>query len=96
MLLNTGSRVANTEQKWNDAHSGLGRGGQGHSPTLIEPVTGTVTLRAIEGAKSVSAAALDGSGKPIGDPIQAKKTAGGWELPIGNPVTTWYVLSVSR
>jgi hypothetical protein len=96
MLLNTGSRVANTDQKWNDAHSGLGRGGQGHSPTLIEPVTGTVTLRAIEGAKSVSAAALDGSGKPIGDSIQAKKTADGWALPIGNPVTTWYVLSVSR
>ena len=50
MLLNTCSRVANTDQKWNDAHSGLGRGGQGHSPTLIEPVTGTVTLRGIEGA----------------------------------------------
>ncbi len=96
MLLTACSRVANTDQKWNDAHSGLGRGGQGHSPTLIEPVTGTVTLRNIEGARSVSAAALDGSGKPIGSPISAKKTADGWEIPIGNPVTTWYVLSVSR
>ena len=78
------------------AHTGLGRGGQGHSPTLIEPVTGTVTLRNIEGAKSVSAVALDGSGKPIGDAIAAKKTAGGWEVPIGNPPTTWYVVSVRR
>jgi hypothetical protein len=59
-------------------------------------VTGTVTLRSIEGARSVTAAALDGSGKPIGDPIAAKKTAGGWEIPVGNPVTTWYVLSVKR
>ena len=49
MLLNACSRVANTEEKWNDAHTGLGRGGQGHSPTLIEPVTGTVTLRNIRG-----------------------------------------------
>jgi len=54
-------------------------------PTSIEPVTVTVKLRSIEGARSVSAAALDGSGKPIGDPIVAKKTAAGWrsqwELP---------------
>jgi hypothetical protein len=96
MLLNAGSRVANTDQKWNDARTGLGRGGQGQSPTLIEPVTGTVTLRNIEGAAGVSAAALDGAGKPIGAPIEAKKTAGGWDLPIGNPVTTWYVVSVRR
>ena len=96
MLLNACSRVSNTDQKWNDAHTGLGRGGQGHSPTLIEPVTGTVTLRAIEGAKSVSVAALDGSGKPIGDPIAGKKTAAGWEIPVGAPVTTWYVVTVNR
>jgi hypothetical protein len=96
MLLTTGSRVANTDQKWNDAHSGLGRGGQGHSPTLIEPVTGTVTLRNIAAATAVSAAALDGSGKPIGGEIQAKKTSDGWPLAIGDPVTTWYVVSVRR
>jgi hypothetical protein len=96
MLLTAGSRVANTDQKWNDAHSGLGRGGQGHSPTLIEPVAGTVTLKGIAGANAVSAAALDGSGKPIGNEIQAKKTADGWVLPIGDPVTTWYVVSVRR
>ena len=96
MLLNTTSRVTNTDQKWNDAHTALARGGQGHSPTLIEPVTGTLTLRGIEGAKSVSAVALDGSGKPISDPIAAKKTANGWEIPIGDPVTTWYAVTVSR
>jgi hypothetical protein len=96
MLLTTGSRVANTDQKWNDAHSGLGRGGQGHSPTLIEPVTGTVTLRNLATATAVSAAALDGSGKPIGGEIQAKKTSDGWSLAIGDPVTTWYVVSVRR
>jgi hypothetical protein len=96
MLLNTCSRVENTDEKWNDAHTSLGRGGQGHSPTLIEPVAGTVTLRAIEGAKSVSAAAIDGSGKPIGAPIAGKKTADGWEIAIGDPVTTWYVVTVSR
>ena len=44
----------------------------------------------------MSAVALDGSGKPIGDAIAAKKAAEGWEIPIGNPVTTWYVVSVRR
>jgi hypothetical protein len=62
----------------------------------MEPVSGAVTLRNIEAAKTVSAVALDGSGKPIGDPLQARKTAAGWELPIGKPVTPWYVISVSR
>ena len=95
-LLSTGSRVANTGEKWNEAHSGLVRGGQGHSPTLIEPVTGTVTLRGLEGAESVCAAALDGAGKPIGSPISGRKTAAGWEIAIGNPVTPWYVVTVTR
>ena len=28
--------------------------------------------------------------------LKAKKTAAGWELPIGTPVTPWYVIAVSR
>jgi hypothetical protein len=31
-----------------------------------------------------------------GAEIQAKKTEDGWTLPIGEPVTTWYVISVRR
>jgi hypothetical protein len=94
MLLTTGSRVANTGMKWNDTRTRVLN--QGGSPSLIEPVTGTVTLRNLAGAKAVTAAALDGAGKPIGGPIQAKKTAAGWEIPVGDPVTTWYVISVRR
>jgi hypothetical protein len=94
MLLTAGSRVANTDEKWNDAHTRLTN--QGASPSLIEPVSGTIILRGIVGGRGVSAAALDGSGKPLGAEIQAKKTAEGWSLPIGNPVTTWYVITVRR
>jgi hypothetical protein len=112
MFLNTGSRSQNTDEKWNEAHTALaggrrgGAGGaagappvanaNGHAPTLIEPVAGTVTLRNLQGAKAVSAVALDGSGAPIGEPLQAKKTADGWDISIGTPVTPWYVVSVSR
>jgi hypothetical protein len=94
MLLTTGSRVANTGQKWNDTRTRLTN--QGGSPSLIEPVTGAVTLRSIEGATKVTAAALDGAGNAMGDEIQAVKTADGWKLPIGDPVTTWYVITVRR
>jgi hypothetical protein len=94
MLLTTGSRVTNTGMKWNDARTRLVN--YGGSPTLIEPVTGTVTLRNIDKARGVSVAALDGAGKPLSEPIQAKKTAEGWAFPIGAPVTTWHVVSVRR
>jgi hypothetical protein len=94
MLLTTGSRVANTGQKWNAARTNLTN--QGGSPTLIEPVTGVVVLRNLTGAKTVRVVALDGSGKPIGDPISGKKTAAGWEISVGEPVTTWYVVTVTR
>ena len=85
MLLTTGSRVSNTALK-----SG------GPSPSLIEPVVGNVLLRGLAAAKTVSATALDGSGHALGEPIPAKKTATGWTLPVGTPVTTWYLISVKR
>jgi hypothetical protein len=94
MLLSAGSRVSNTGLKWNPERTRTVD--QGGSPSLIEPVTGWVVLRDLSGATAVSAVALDGAGKPIGEPISATKVAAGWKLPIGSPVTTWYVVSVQR
>jgi len=94
MLLTAGSRVANTGMEWNREHTKLQN--QGGSPSLIEPITGTLTLRHIEPANTVSIAALDGSGKPQGVTIQARKTADGWAFPIGDPPTTWYLVSIRR
>jgi hypothetical protein len=94
MLLTAGSRVSNTNLKWNDARTRTAS--QGESPSLIEPVAGTVTLRNLAGATGVTAAALDGSGRPTGDPIAARKTADGWTLALGTPVTTWYAITVKR
>jgi hypothetical protein len=94
LLLSAGSRVSNTGLKWNPERTRtLDQGGP---PTLVEPVTGTIVLRNLDGAVAVSAVALDGAGKAIGAPIVAVKSAAGWRLPVGNPVTTWYVVSVRR
>jgi hypothetical protein len=94
MLLTAASRVTNTGIKWNDTHTRVV--GQGESPTLIEPVTGTLRLSGIEKAAAVTAAALDGSGHAIGEPIRARHDGADWVLPIGSPVTTWYAISVER
>ncbi len=93
MLLTAASRVTNTGLTKNDA----GRvTNQGASPTLIEPVTGEVTLHDIQDCQGISVVALDGSGRPTGGAILGRKTARGWSFPIGTPVTTWYVISVDR
>lgn len=94
MLLATGARVANTGAEWNATRTALTN--WGGPPSLIEPVAGKVVLRNLAGATAVSAAALDGAGRPLGYPILAKRTPEGFELAIGDPATTWYVITVKR
>jgi len=94
MLLCANSRVANSGMSWNESRTRLIN--QGGSPTLIEPVTGTIRLRNLQGATAVTASALNGAGCVSGSAIRAKRSAGEWVLPIGDPVTTWYVISVER
>lgn len=95
LLLTAGSRVSNTGLQWNADRTRTTQ--QGGTPSLIEPVTGTVTLRRLSGrVRGVSAVALDGAGKATGTPISARRTASGWVLPLGTPVTTWYLVRVDR
>ena len=95
LLLTAGSRVTNTGLQWNADRTRTTQ--QGGAPSLIEPVTGTVTLRGLAGGvRAVSIVALDGAGKAIGAPIAARRTAAGWALPLGVPVTTWYLVRVDR
>ncbi|HEX4006802.1 MAG TPA: hypothetical protein VHX60_11545 [Acidobacteriaceae bacterium] len=94
MLLVAGARVVNTGMQWNAGHTGLAA--WGGSPTLIEPVTGHITLHGLAGATGVAAQPLDGSGQPLGPPIQAVPDGDGWVIPVGTPATTWYAVSVQR
>jgi len=94
MLLTAGSRVTNTNLKWNEARTRTSN--QGEYPSLIEPVSGTVVLRNLQGAKGVTAVALDGAGRPMGEASAGRRTAAGFVLTLGEPVTTWYVIRVQR
>lgn len=93
LLLAAAVRTENSGMQW-DARRVGARGGQ--SPTLIEPVTGTITLKDLAGATKVTAKPLDGAGRLIGQPIIATKAGAGWQIPVGEPATTWYEITVDR
>lgn len=94
MLLSAGSRVTNTGTKWNSAGTAVEE--WGGPPTLVEPVTGKVIIRNLEKAAGLQVSPLDGAGRRMAQRIPARKTAGGWEFAIGDPVTTWYEIKVDR
>jgi hypothetical protein len=94
LLLTATARVSNSGMQWNSARTTLERWGA--PPPLIEPVVGKVVLRNLADAAAASAQPLDGVGQPLGAVLQATKTDQGWELGIGKPATTWYLLSVAH
>jgi hypothetical protein len=94
LLLVAGGPVENTGQVWNSA--GTDVTAPGGPPALVEKVGGTITLRKIQGAHSVSLQAIDGAGQPIGAAVQATAKGEDWLLPIGDTTTTWYLITISR
>ncbi len=94
MLLVAGGRVENTGQRWNSAGTAVTNWGD--SPTLIEPVRGTLLLKHLAAARSVELQAIDGAGRPLGAPVEATRTAAGWKFPLGRTATTWYAVTVAR
>jgi hypothetical protein len=94
LLLVAGARVENTGQRWNSAATDVTNWGD--SPTEIEPVTGSLTLKHLEPARSVQLQALDGAGQPLGPPLGAKRSGSEWTVSLGKTVTTWYEIVVNR
>ena len=94
LLLVTGARAVNTGMTWNGTHTDLAQWGS--SPTLIEPVTGTILLRGLDGAIAISAQPLDGAGQPLGPPLAATHHGDVWRIAIGTLASTWYAVTVQR
>ena len=94
LLLVAGGRVENTGQSWNTAGTDVTNWGE--SPTLVEQVRGSVILRDLHGSRSIHLQPIDGAGQPLGPAIDGAKSGDGWKLPLGNPVTTWYEITVDR
>lgn len=94
LLLTACSRWQNTGSEWNARHTLWAK--WGHGPTEIEPVTGWLVLRELDGAVAVKLTPLDGAAQPIGDPIMGRRLEDGWEIPLGAPVTDQYLIEVIR
>lgn len=92
LLLTATARVANSQMTWAANRKTLEKWGT--PPARMEPVTGAVVLRNLDGATQATAQPLDAAGHPVGSAIPAVKTGDGWRLPIGKPATTWYVISL--
>ena len=94
LLLVAGGKVQNSGQMWNTAGTDVTAWGE--SPTLIEQVKGTITLRQLRGAHTVSVQPIDGAGQPMGSPVQATQHGDNWTASIGSSVTTWYEITVAH
>ncbi len=94
LLLVAGGRVENTGQTWNTAGTDVTE--WGGPPSLIEPVRGTLTLRGLTAARAVAVQAIDGAGQPLGAPQNAAQQGNDWTFAVGEPITTWYEITVTR
>ena len=94
LLRTTTGKDENTGQVWNARRAMLSNWGT--APTLIEPITGWLQLKDLEGAIGVTAQPLDGSSRPIGPAIRGKMVEPGWEIAIGTPAATSYLVRVER
>jgi hypothetical protein len=94
MLLVAGGRVENTGQQWNVVGTAVTNWGT--TPTLIDQVRGTVTLRNLKGARGILLQPIDGAGQPEGAALPATRKGDDWVLQLGEPITTWYEITVQR
>ena len=94
LLLTATSRWENTGAVWNERRSL--QTNLGHEPTLIEPVTGWLVLRELDGAVALKLIPLDGAARPIGQPIPGRRLEDGWEIPLGSPATAHYLIEIVR
>lgn len=94
LLLATTAKATNTGIAWEKDRQTLAEWGKG--PVVIEAVTGSVTLQGINAVKGVRVRPLSPVGKPLDAEVSARPASGGWQFPLGDPVTTWYLLEISR
>lgn len=94
LLLTACSKFENTGTKWNTRRTLWETWGTG--PTLIEPVKGWLVLKDLEGPTEIRVVPLDGSAKPIGEHIRGRRLEIGWEIPLGDRPTTWYLVHLIR
>lgn len=93
MLLLTTGKMGVTGMKWDDKRQWLPEAGS--KPTTIEVIKGDIRLAGLDKAKSVTVEPLDGSGNPMKS-YSFRVRRGKVTIPVGNDITVWYNLEISR
>ncbi len=93
LLLVTAGKCELTDAQWNDAGWKLLK--RGSKPTRIEAIRGELTLRGLERAAQIVVEPLDGAGNPL-TAHTVPATNGTARLTLGDDITVWYLLTVSR
>lgn len=94
LLLTATAAMGNTGMTWNEKRNATDKWGA--APTVIETVTGTLTLKALATAKGVTVQPLDGAGRPAGQSVPAQREGDGWKIKLGATPAVSYWLTVSR
>jgi len=94
LLLAATARSANTRMTWNEKRTSLADWGA--APMVIEPVKAKLTLRNMEPSKRAEIVPLTGEGKAAAKPVIAQNSTEGLTFTIGEPATTWYLITIRR
>src|SRR3546814_15426508 len=94
MLLTTTGKVENTGAEWDKRRAMLTNWGT--APTVIEPITGWIQRKDLEGAGCVFAQPLDGSARPIGPDIRGRMIEPGCAIAVRPRVTPRHLRSAER
>jgi hypothetical protein len=93
MMLVATATANNSGAIWDRRHAMMAKWGA--APTLLEPVTGWIMFKNLDGAIKVTVTPYDGAGRALA-PIDARMLEDGWEIPVGTPAATNYLVSVTR
>lgn len=94
LLFIAAGRTWNSKAEWNERRTLWTQ--LGEPPTLIEPVTGWILLKELEGAVGLRVFALDGAARQLGEQMRGRRLEDGWEFAVGAPATTLYLIEVVR
>lgn len=92
LLLAATGWCGNTDMQWDEKRRAIP--GWGRGPVLIEPVTGTVTLRGLA-AISLRARALTTAGAPTDAAIPVAAASGAFTLTLGTPAATMVLIEAA-
>jgi len=94
LLLTAGARAENMGLIWKSDRSGITE--RGGAPSLVEVVSGRISLSGLEKADQVIIKPLDGRGTPYGEYIVADMSGDSCIFSIGKTITTWYKIEIER